>query len=585
MPSSPSLVWSSRENICAQLISLLKATPPEHFDTRRRIVWMLGSFGGVEQLPLFRALLFDPNEDFNVQDLALRAGARHGLQLSPREFIQLDEDHRERMGPGFTLVDLISFARLATFSPDLEAALLQLPPRPRGRLLIAQRRGHSAPQSPERTQAQRASKARLDRHPFHPFRFPFPEQGVVAQPYALAEWLFERWYHSDRHAIREEVDPYEQLNLCIALTWKERPEAWRLLTEWCQDMSAEELERDLIRVDWGVSRDELARITRTHPALHHRAAEALLLPLPDLIAHWGEERLLHRLERVVRAESVACKVPYNLVKHHPAFHWANDLLFQWDVARRRVLYPLLCDADVASQVRSHLLEHLSDHDRPAAVRWARAAERYPGNAPLIGTVVQHAALNTPTPEDRPLLLSALRNPDARIRGLAIEGLLALGESGPAWVDRLLSLAHEPHPEVRIPAAAGLVQQGQREWLTPLQQLTLDAPTPFLRAEALRWLGLLDGNASRALFLQVLASAPSPKGDSHGCPCCPCLPAVFSPEVEAAIEALSRLGTDEDLSALLDAGVRLGCTLQLEEQWTHHLARRGDRMNCNEPPGG
>ncbi|WP_049872435.1 HEAT repeat domain-containing protein [Myxococcus hansupus] len=250
-----------------------------------------------------------------------------------------------------------------------------------------------------------------------------------------------------------------------------------------------------------------------------------------------------------------------------------------------MLYPLLCDADVAPQVRSHLLEHLSDHDRPAAVRWACIAERYPGNEPLTGTVVQHAALNTPTPEDRPLFLCALRNPDARIRGLAIEGLLALGESGPAWVDRLLSLAHEPHPEVRIPAAAGLVQQGQREWLTPLQQLTVDAPTPFLRAEALRWLGLLDGNASRSLFLQVLASAPSHKGSSHHCICCPCLPTGFSPEVEAAIEALSRRGTDEDLSALLDAGVRLGCTLQLEELWAHHLARRGVRMNCNELPTG
>ncbi|AKQ70610.1 hypothetical protein A176_007522 [Myxococcus hansupus] len=314
LPASHSLVWSSRENICAQLISLLKATPPEHIDQRRRIIWMLGSFGGAEQLPLFRALLLDPNEDFDVRDLAQRAGARHGLQLSARELVQLDAEH---IGLRFSLVNLLSFVRLAAFSPDLEAALLQLESGRRGRLLIMQRRVQSAPQSPERTQAQRASVARLDRHPF---RFPSPEQVVVAQPHALAEWLFERWYHSDRHTIHEKVDPYERLNLGVALAWKERPEAWHLLTEWCQDMSAEELERDLIRVDWGVSRDELARITRTHPALHRRAAEALLLPLPDLIAHWGEEKLLHRLERVVRAESVACKVRYDLVeppRHSP----------------------------------------------------------------------------------------------------------------------------------------------------------------------------------------------------------------------------------------------------------------------------
>ena len=112
---------------------------------------------------------------------------------------------------------------------------------------------------------------------------------------------------------------------------------------------------------------------------------------------------------------------------------------------------------------------------------------------------------------------------------------------------------------------------------------MDAPTPSLRAEALRWLALLDGDSSRARFLQVLASAPSHKGRSHPCLCCPYLPAAFAPEVEAALEALSRLGTDEDLSALLDAGGRLGCTLQLEELWAHHLARRTERMSCNELP--
>ncbi|GHG79124.1 hypothetical protein GCM10012319_30600 [Comamonas sp. KCTC 72670] len=554
-------MWSSRESICAQLISLLKATPPEHVSLRRRIVWMLGRFGGVEQLPFFRALLLDPNEDLHVRDIAQRAGARHGLQLSARELIPVEEAPRERLGPGATLVNLLYFARLVTFSPDMEAALLRLSPGNRARLLIAHRRSHVTSRHPGFRQARNTRSPRLERNPFC---YQLALQGVAAQPYAFAEWLFERWYHSDRHLLHEEnVDACEQLNLDVALAWRERPEALRLVIEWCQGMRSKELERSLIRVAWGVSRDELAHITRPHPALHRRAANALLLPLSDLIAHWGEEELLYRLEYIVCAESVARTKPpvrrYVPVKHHPSFHWAKDLLIQWDAARRRVLYPLLDGADVDSQVRIQLLEHLLDQDRPAAIQWAMDAEQTPGSAPLIGAVLEQAALNTPTPGDRPLLLSALRNQDARIRGMAVEGLLALGESGPAWVDRLLSLAHEPHPEVRIPASAGLAQHGQREWLTPLRQLALDAPTPDLRAKALRWLGHLGDTASRARFLQVLVNAPSPKGDNIPYAS---RPAAFAPEVEAAIEALSRLGTDEDRSALLDAGVRLGCTPQL-----------------------
>ncbi|WP_426755633.1 hypothetical protein [Myxococcus sp. Y35] len=51
----------------------------------------------------------------------------------------------------------------------------------------------------------------------------------------------------------------------------------------------------------------------------------------------------------------------------------------------------------------------------------------------------------------------------------------------------------------------------------------------------------------------------------------------APEVEAALEALSHGGTNADRSGLLDAGVTLGCTLQ--------LARREGRGSCNEIPAG
>ncbi|ATB51065.1 hypothetical protein MYMAC_006722 [Corallococcus macrosporus DSM 14697] len=569
-------MWSSRESIRAQLISLLNATPPESLDTRRRIVWMLGSFGGVEQLPLFRELLLNPNEDFYLRDLALRAGAKHGLELSEQEFLHLDAESRDRSGPAFVVLQLLSFARLASFGPAMEEALLRLSPGLRAYLLVAQRRNPSAPQSPKRSRPTGAPVSRLNRGST---LLPILSRSVVNQPPAFPEWLFARWYHADRHLLQEEqVDSCQRLNLCVALAWRERPEVWPLFTEW----AAEAPDWDELRVDWGVSRDELARITRTAPGLHQRAAEALSLPLPDLIAHWGEEPLLLRIERALRTESMASRVPCLVVKHPHAYAWARDLLFDWDVAQRRVLYPFLCDAVMASEVRSDLLEHLSDHDRSAAVRWALAAGRYPGNTAPINTVLRHVVAHTPTAEDRPLLLSALHGANEQMRGLAVSGLVALGESGPAWTDTLRALVHESSPDIRIPAAAGLVQQGQREWLTLLRHMATEAPSKDVKANAIRWLGRLDGGTSRDVFAQVLASAATSGEDALKSFS---RPLAVAPEVEAALEALSHGGTDEDLCLLLNAGLRLGCPLLLEELWSHHLARPEDRMSHNEPAGG
>ncbi|WPB73832.1 HEAT repeat domain-containing protein [Archangium violaceum] len=484
---------------------------------------MLGIFGGAELLPFLRPLLFDPQTGYHLRDATLRVGSKYGLRLSSPELVQL----HELDDPGLPLEYLLLCARLEDFGVAMEEALLRLSPGERVSILTAT---DLSPQPPE-----------------------------------LMEWLYARWYQSDRHLLEEKEESWGRTrNIKVAFAHRERPEAWSLLTEWTREMTSKELEQSFHR-KWRPVGDELARLASASPALHHRALEGLLLPRQDLLAHFGEDGLLRRLERVVRATSLAYTLPFGVMKRPPAFRQAVDLLCEWGGARR-LLYRLLCDFKVALEVRRALLERLCDHDRAVAVRWALVAAKYPDNAELVHLVLQYAS----SPAGRPLLLAALRGTDEVAQGLAISGLLVLGESGAGWCDRLISLSNASEPTVRLRALAGLVQQGRSEWLAPLRQMALEAPDQRLRAEALHWLAMWDGEASRHLFMKVLANAPSAAGTA-------------SSEVEEAVWALSRQGTDEDLSALLDAFVA-GCGSEiLGDQLEYHLALREGHPGSGIPP--
>ena len=142
--------------------------------------------------------------------------------------------------------------------------------------------------------------------------------------------------------------------------------------------------------------------------------------------------------------------------------------------------------------------------------------------------------------------------------------MLLGESGVGWRDRLGSLTHSPLPLVRLRAAACLVKQGRSEWLPLIQTTALEAPEPWLRADAVRWLGEVAAEASRPILRQVLLAESSLEPRKRS-----------SASVEATW-ALSRLGTDEDLSALLDASIHDASSYVLDQALEHHLARQEGR---------
>jgi HEAT repeat protein len=416
-------VWSSRENIRAQLLSLLQTLPPEERRPRYGAVGLLGLFGGPEQLPLLRGLVLDPSEDFTLRHRAMSSGHRLGLRLS---------------GPALTgLLEGLSDFYCGGHS-------------------------HTGPCSP----------------PMELFL-------------ALAET------DADHAAVRAVFPPPRAT---------EAPEA-----------SPPEAPPRHLR-----------RIVR-------------------------DQSLYHRL----------CRYP--CIKPAPEFSWAVEQLCTRRETRP-LLYQFLCDFDVAAEVRDVLLQRLFTEDRAVAARWVAAAWTYPENLPVVRGFLARASLE-PRPEERPLFLAALRGPDDLARCFAIEGLRALGESGAGWCDRLTSLAHASHPAVRLRAAAGLVRQGRREWLPLLRQTALEAEQAPLRAEALRWLGELDGEASRSVLKQALLKMERPS-----------LPAA-----DEAVWALSRLGSAEDLSALLDAALFGLYTPRLERALEHHLARQEGRPAPDVPP--
>ncbi|MBZ4370633.1 hypothetical protein K8612_03150 [Corallococcus sp. AS-1-6] len=489
MSLQPRLVWSSRERIAAQLVALLREAPRESVDLRFRGLSLLDIFGSGEQLPLLRKWIFDPLEPYRIRVNALRVATRFGLTLSGQEFVQLcgSPGQGEALAPD--LLVLFDYARLESFDDVMKEALLHLTPLERSRHL---------------------------RDPCH-----------VPQPPELDAWLFEQWYQCDRHLLvaqDEGLSEGEECNVTVAFVQRARPAAWRLLREWSERLSEARMERLLVRLK-GRHHEDVVRLANASKAFHDFAARRLLLPLDALLAHWGEEELLRRLDRVVQAANVACTVPHQLVARPTFFARAVELLGEWEVARRRVLYRRLCDFDMAADVRFDLYKQLREKDPAAAARWGLVAWRYPDNADLLRQILMNVVARAPVAEDRPVLLAALRESDERMQFLAVSALLSLGESGPGWVDRLHSLSHSENPSVRGLALAGLVQQGQREGL-----------------ESQHGVGRSD-----------------------------------------AVDALSRRGTDEDLSLLLEMRLEGKASQAVDNHLRHHLARHEGKPVTDWPP--
>ncbi|QSQ24422.1 hypothetical protein JY651_05545 [Pyxidicoccus parkwayensis] len=382
----------------------------------------------------------------------------------------------------------------------------------------------------------------------------------------IVEWLFSRWFMHDRFQLATDEDWGRRANFRVAVAHHERPEAWKLLEEWTRQAAPAGMDLDVFRE---LPLDALARLLREAPEHHQSAARLLMLPLPELIAHFGQSQLLRRIERVARDESVAQKVSYSIKPGPRAICRALDLLVEWPEARP-ALRALLCDFSLAEGVRCELLDRLFVQDRAMVLRWALVAVRYPDNALLVRFVLECAA-KQPEPGDRPLFLAALRGEDDEARATALEGLFALGESGAGWCDRLISLVHSSHERVRLCAAACLVREGMREWLPLLREKVLEVPESAMRLVAIHWLGRVDAEGSRPVLRQLLAEAPT---GARG---------YYHPGADEAAWALSRLGTTEDLSVLLAATLRGTCSPRTDRELEYHLARQEGRPTPEVPP--
>jgi hypothetical protein len=519
------LTWTSREGLLTQLLAFLDALPPESFEARVRALRLLALVGDVRQLPRVRAFLLDPAEHFSVRAWALHVATELGLDLSSGELAALLRESAlspvsEGSAVRLDMARVLRLVRTEAQLPAVEAVLGDGSPWERTELLLRMRR-EGAP-----------------------------------LPGPVVSWLYARWCQEDHRALAREPGGPERNLQVAAATWT-RPESWALIERDAPGLSSGALEP--------VPEEALHQLLRAHPEALREAAEALRLPWPSLVECLGREGLLRRLEQVLRAQSVSLQVDYGLVPAPEDYPRALMLLGQWPDARPLLLRGV-CDFDLALEVRGALLERLLRRERTTALRWALTARDWPANLPLVRAVLRDAA-GSAQPGEEALFLAALAGEDAATQCFALEGLLALGALSAREAPRLEALAYAAHPGVRVRAAAGRLRLGRQEGREELVRTACEAPEPWLRAEALRWLGQWEAPAHAALLVDALVDDTWEKR--------------WWPAADEAAWALYRWGSPEALGALLTAHLA-GSSADLVDYLGAHLARREGRAAA-EPP--
>ncbi|MCE9673957.1 hypothetical protein LY474_39820 [Myxococcus stipitatus] len=422
-----------------------------------------------------------------------------GIELSPREFAGLlDEALAERIWGSPPRVDaLLSLARTEETCVVAEQALARATAKQRVEVL-----------------------ARSRRIPLHT---------------RLRHLLHARWLAEDLEAIRRDA-PDTNLEVHAAVATLEQPGSWDVLARLAHEEVSEE---QLDRLRNGLPTEAFVRWARLRPELYQQAAEALRLPLAELRAHFHVDDLRERLSHAAMHQQLFTYLPGNIaVKRRETFPFAARLLAEW-TEERPLLLSLLRHPDVAEHPRRALLAALLLVDRPAAIQWAAEALGAAELPALVLQLLQEAAL-APRPEERPFFLEVLQGADEVAACFALEALLALGGVGSEARERVEALTRSTHPGLRVRAVAVQVREGRREELPELARLAREAPEPWLRAEALRWLCEVDREACQPCVEQALTDEAA-WGDAP----------LAAAE---ALHALAKRGTPEDLSLLMNASV-------------------------------
>ncbi|WP_342375548.1 hypothetical protein NVS55_30205 [Myxococcus stipitatus] len=522
MSSFLKLKWSSRENLCAQLLSVLQSIPREakhpqglrRFRTREQCINLLARFAGPAQHGTLRDILLDDREAHVARRLALDGAISLGIELSPPELTGLIEEalaNREGAN-ALSLAEVLSLARTEEDCVIAEQALARV------------------------TAGQRfVVLGRSRRRPLHT---------------RLRQMLHARWLAEDRAVVQGEV-PELRFDVAAAVANWGHPSAWDALARLAHEEVSEEMMDDVRR---GLPTEAFVRWARLNPKLYQQAAEALRLPLPEMRAHFSEEDLRERLRHAATHQRLFTSLHDNRpTKRGENFPFAARLLAEWS-EERPLLLGLLRHPDVAEHPRRALLAALLLVDRAAAIQWARESLGAAELPALMLQLLQEVAME-PRPEERPFILEVLQGTDDVAACFALEALFELGGVGDAPLERVEALTRSAHPGLRVRAMATQVRAGRREGLPELVRLAREAPEPWLRAEALRWLCEVDREAGQPCLEQALADDAT-WGDAP----------LAAAE---ALRALAKRGTPEDLSLLMNASVAVLETFSNVVRYSNH----------------
>lgn len=522
--------WSSRPKVATLLIGALRASPPAKTRSKRRLfrgpdreqvaslLRILATQAEVEDL---LAILTDPQEEHWVRVYALRALVR--LRHPPEE-----RDLQTLLNEG--LLSLGDTRDQPTLGGSSARATIGL--QEWGQWVTrAESTSFLMRDLEERTPAERADLL----------------FAVAQHETPLADALYARWVRSDRSSLAD-TERGDATNLKLAQRTAERVEsrAWLRERWWLASPSEQRSIKDtlLYQEAWNLRRSR-------DPETWRKAAQALALPLEDLLAEFGARALEARLAEALSQVNDALR--RRVVRHSwQAPGWeAVDLLGAWEQGADLVV-DWLNRRDTVPELRRHLLDALWRQSLARTRAWALEQlqssdpERAATGVPLIGRVLVRICQD-PAAEDRPLLKWALGRGEAGFRALALEGLETLGEDGEEWEATLGALSRAQDWRVALRATGALVARGDAAEESHLVERARHSDDPEEVAEAIRILGRFALDRHRALFAEFVTKDPRNL----------CSPDQYhAPAAEEAAYALQRIGDPAALTALVQGHLRI-----------------------------
>lgn len=390
----------------------------------------------------------------------------------------------------------------------------------------------------------------------------------------LVDWLYGQWLHHDRASLEDASIASMPLNFLITMATRRRLESRALLIESWPHLTREQRQQLIDRLslfhfnlasedgpsekerrEWSQEAEEdeelLSECLATAPDLRSEMVARLALPLPHLLRQVGQEELLRLIEVKIWAYSHARQAGQYGTAESEGLWEGLRLLEVLPIDGVDARIGLLClrpelEEWTRDELRDIFWKRQWRRARAEALSMALAAASQ-GNEIWAGAAIRrlHDLIveedRGPRPEDRAFLLWASRQRWGMFRYVAVASLERLGEDGAEWRERLMVLARDRKPAVRVLAWEALVRRGYESYLSRIIRTATRARDVQLRAEALRALGELDARRHFAVLRRALLTDHAEIEYRR-------------PAAEEAALALMRLGTPEALTTLVQAAL-------------------------------